>query len=455
MTSLAPTDLSLLTDLYQLTMAQAYWHHGMADSESVFQLTFRRAPFHGKAAIVAGLGPALDYLEGFAVAPTDLEWLASLPAPAGGSLFAPGFLEWLGDQRMRLDVDALPEGSLALPNEPLLRVTGPLALAQIVETTLLNLVNFQTLIATKTARIVAAAAGREVLEFGLRRAQGPDGALGAARAAWIGGVAATSNVLAARAFGIPVRGTHAHAWVMAHDDEQASFHRWAEAMPGNALFLVDTWDTPTGVRRAIAAGLELKARGGRMLGIRLDSGDMGALAVQARHALDEAGLNDARIVASSDLDEHSVAALVAAGAPIDVFGVGTRLVTGHDQPALGGVYKLGALREPYGWRRCAKRSEDRGKSTAGGILQVRRSADGDVIWDTLDGEPDAPGEDVLVPVLRGGERVSTLDTSLDAARARAAAAIATGAFALDSTPQRVRWSSTIEKRLADMAAGAS
>ena len=448
-----PTDLSLLTDLYQLTMAQAYWLAGMAETHATFHLYYRRPPFGGGGAIAAGIEPAICYVESLRFDPEQVAFLAQMPAPGGGLLFRADFLAWLGEQAPALDVDAMPEGSLVLAHEPILRVRGPLALAQIVETTLLNILNFQTLVATKAARICTAAAGREVLEFGLRRAQGPDGGLAASRAAYVGGVTATSNVLAGQAFGIPVRGTHAHAWVMAHEHEHEAFANWAQAMPGNALFLVDTWDTATGVQNAIVAGRALEAAGGRFLGVRLDSGDLGALAFDARRALDAAGFPKARIVASSDLDEHAIVKLVRAGAPIDTFGVGTRLVTGHDQPALGGVYKLGAVGTGDARRTCVKRSEDVGKIAVGGCLQVRRGPDGDTIWDEADGPPDTEGEDLLQPALVRGARPGTRPTpseALRAARERATVALAAGWFHPTSpTPLApARWSAPLAARRA-------
>ena len=237
----------------------------------------------------------------------------------------------------------IPEGTIVFPHEPLLRVHGPLLQAQLLETALLNIVNFQTLVATKAARVVLAARGEPVLEFGLRRAQGIDGALAASRAAYLGGCAATSNVLAGRLYGIPVRGTHAHSWVMCFDDELEAFRAYARAMPNNCVFLVDTYDTLDGVRHAIEVGQELRRQGHEMIGIRLDSGDLAWLSIEARRMLDEAGFPKATIVASNELDEQIIASLKDQGATIGVWGVGTRLVTAYDQPALGGVYKLAAI----------------------------------------------------------------------------------------------------------------
>jgi nicotinate phosphoribosyltransferase len=307
---------------------------------------------------------------------------------------------------------------------------GPIAQCQLVETPLLNIINFQTLIATKSARICRAARGEPVLEFGLRRAQGIDGGLAASRAAYIGGCAGTSNVLAGRLFDIPVRGTHAHSWVMCFDSELESFQQYARAMPNNCVFLVDTYDTIEGVRKAVTVGHWLRERGHEMVGIRLDSGDLAELSIESRRILDEAGFADAAIVASNDLDEYRVERLKERGATINVWGIGTRMVTAYQQPALGGVYKLAAIREPgQPWSYKVKLSEQPIKVSNPGIQQVRRffrddRALADAIYDvelgigepcTLIDPMDAsdqtpiaagtPFEDLLVPVFEGGRRV--------------------------------------------------
>ncbi|HSK03378.1 MAG TPA: nicotinate phosphoribosyltransferase, partial [Kofleriaceae bacterium] len=350
--------LALLTDLYQLTMACGYWKAGASEREAVFHLTFRRPPFGGGYAIAAGIAPALAYLRRLRFTSEDVAYLATLRDAEDAPLLPAGFLDYLRELRFTCTVDAVREGSLVFPHEPLVRVRGPIVQAQLVETALLTLVNFQTLIATKAARICQAARGAPVLEFGLRRAQGIDGALGASRAAYIGGVAATSNVLAGKLLGIPVRGTHAHSWVMFHGDDRTAFRAYARALPGNCTFLVDTFDTLAGVRDAIEIGRELRAAGHELLGIRLDSGDLAHLSIEARRMLDEAGFPDAKIAASNDLDEQLIGSLHEQGARIDVFGVGTKLVTAFDQPALGGVYKLGASRDEAGaWRESLKLSE--------------------------------------------------------------------------------------------------
>ena len=262
---------------------------------------------------------------------------------------------------------------MVFPPEPLVRVRGPIIQGQLIETPLLNLVNFQTLIATKAARVCHAAGSDSVVEFGLRRAQGIDGSLSASRAAYVGGCAATSNLLAGRLLGIPVRGTHAHSWIMFFDSEREAFREYARAMPNNCVLLVDTYDTIEGVRKAVETGRWLREQGHEMIGIRLDSGDLAYLSIEARKILDEAGFPEAAILASNELDERIIASLKQQGARIDRWGVGTRLVTGHEQPALGGIYKLAAVREDGGaWDYKLKLSEQAIKVSYPGILQVRR-----------------------------------------------------------------------------------
>ena len=435
----------LQTDLYQLTMAAGYWHHGQAGREAVFHLFFRRCPFGGGYAVAAGLGPALDWLEDFRFTAPDLEYLSTMRTARDTPLFAEGFLDFLAGMRLDLRIEALPEGTVVFAQEPLLRVQGPILHAQLVETALLNILNFQTLVATKAARICDAAGGAPVIEFGYRRAQGPDGGLSASRAAWLGGCAATSNVEAGRAFGIPVRGTHAHSWVMSFPDEAAAFEAYAEAMPDNCILLVDTYDSLDGVDHAIATARRLRARGHELGGVRLDSGDLAWLSQQARQRLDAAGFPEVRIVASNDLDEHLIESLRHQGARIDVWGVGTNLVTAADQPALGGVYKLSAIRGDDGlWIPKAKRSEQSAKSSIPGRLQVRRYEAGgmflgDAIFDPDRGIAETPvvvdptdnrrrkaipagatHTDLLVKVMEHGRRVAPPEP-LGTARARRAA----------------------------------
>lgn len=425
------THTPLLTDLYQLTMAAGYWKCGKAEQEAVFHLFFRKLPFAGGYAIAAGLGDVVAWLKGFRFGQEELAYLATLPGRDGKALFERGFLDYLGKMEWRCDVDAIPEGTVVFPHEPLIRVRGPLVQAQLVETALLNIVNFQTLIATKAARVCEAAQGEPVLEFGLRRAQGPDGAVMASRAAFIGGAAATSNVLAGMTHGIPVRGTHAHSWVMSFDSEMEAFEAYAAALPNNCVFLVDTYDTLEGVKHAVEVGQRLRERCHELAGVRLDSGDLAWLSIEARRILDEGGFPQAFIVASNDLDEHLIESLKHQGAKIGVWGVGTQMVTGGVQSALGGVYKLGAIRNDAGeWEPKIKLSEQAVKVSNPGIQQVRRFTlngefRGDAIYDEENGCPTpveithpsdstrtktmpegATHEDLLQPMYRGGELVA-------------------------------------------------
>lgn len=423
--------LELLTDLYQLTMSYGYWKSSTADKEAVFHLYYRRNPFGGGYAVACGLESVVHMLQEFQFQDDDLAYLAGLNGNDGQPLFDAAFLDFLRHMEFSCDIDAVPEGTVVFPNEPLIRVTGPIIQCQILETALLNIVNFQTLIATKSSRICQATGGEPVLEFGLRRAQGIDGALAASRAAYVGGCAATSNVLAGKLFGIPVKGTHAHSWIMSFDGEPEAFEAYAEAMPNNCVFLVDTYDTLDGVRNAVQVGKRLRERGHEMVGIRLDSGDLATLSIEARRILDDAGFDQAAIVASNDLDEHRIARLKEQGATINVWGVGTRLVTAHDQPALGGVYKLAAIRRSgEDWQYRIKLSEQAIKVSIPGRLQVRRfQHDGqftaDMIYDESTGVPDdshvidtadegrvpLSGDsngDLLVPVFRAGKCVYDL-----------------------------------------------
>jgi len=433
--------LSLVTDLYQLTMAYGYWQQGMQDREAVFHLYFRRAPFQGGYAVAAGLALAVDWLENFSFTKEDLDYLASLQGSKGTRMFPQEFLDYLRDLKFSCDIDAISEGTVVFGNEPLIRVRGPLLQAQLLETALLTLVNFQTLIATKAARIrEAVGPADQILEFGLRRAQGFDGGLGASRAAYLGGTDATSNVLAGQRYGIPVKGTHAHSWVMAFDDEPTAFKAYAQAFPDDSVFLVDTYDTLEGVRHAITVARQMRADGHELGGIRLDSGDLAYLSREARALLDEAGFPHTRIVASNDLEENLITSLKLQGARIDTWGVGTQLVTAYNQAALGGVYKLAALRRPdnSAWDFTIKLSEQLVKTSIPGILQVRRYLNeygkprADMLYNTAEPlperltivdpadstrrrpvRPEAEYRELLEPVFRQGKLVVELPTLAD------------------------------------------
>ena len=366
---------ALLTDQYQLTMAYGYWKNGMAERRAEFHMFYRKNPFDGGFVVFAGLGTLVDFLSDFRFSQNDLSYLATLKARTGQPLFEDEFLRYLEAMRFACDVRAAPEGTVVFPNEPLLCVHGPLLQAQILETLLLNTLNFQSLIATKAARVCIAAKGDPVVDFGLRRAQGLGG-IAASRASFIGGCVGTSNVLAGKLMGIPVLGTHAHSWVMAFPSEQEAFSAFATAMPDNCVFLVDTYGTINGIQNAITTAKSLRERGHEVIGIRLDSGDLAYFSKRARAMLDEAGFPEARIMASNELDEYVISSLKSQGAPINNWGVGTKLVTAYDDPALSGVYKLAAIQDENGaWQYKMKLSEQKVKMTIPGLLQVHRYCD--------------------------------------------------------------------------------
>nr|WP_287937347.1 nicotinate phosphoribosyltransferase [Algoriphagus sp.] len=367
------SNLVLLTDFYQLTMAYAYWKSGKGDQEAVFNLFFRKNPFEGGFSLAAGLDYVIDFCRNLKFDAEDLRYLQEMKRKDGAPVFESAFLEYLQNMKFTCDIDAVEEGTVVFPNMPLIRVKGPLIQCQLLETPLLNIINFQTLIATKAARINVAAQGAPVLEFGLRRAQGIDGALAASRASYIGGCTSTSNVMAGKLFGIPVSGTHAHSWIMSFETELEAFEAYAEAFPDQCVFLVDTYDTLHGVKNAIKVGEILRSKGKEMIGIRIDSGDLAYYSVQARQLLDEAGFPNAKIVASNDLDEHIISSLKTQDAAIDVWGVGTKLVTAFDQPALGAVYKLSAIKTIDGaWEPKVKVSQQSMKINIPGVHNVKR-----------------------------------------------------------------------------------
>ena len=426
---------SLLTDLYELTMAYAHWKSGTYSKEACFTLSFRKNPFNGGFAVFCGLNQVIEFLNHFKFNQEDLDYLSTLKGNDSTRLFNDEFLEYLANIKLELDVDSVPEGTIVFSQEPLLRVKGPIIQAQIVETALLNFVNFSTLVATKARRIKLAAGDMPVFEFGLRRAHGPDGGVSASLASYIGGCDGTSNLLAGRLFNIPVVGTHAHSWVMTFEDEQKAFSTYAEAMPNNCVFLVDTYDTVNGVKNAIDIGKKLRDSGHELLGVRLDSGDLAYLSAEARKILDSHGFENSKIIASNNLDENVIKSLRAQGAKIDIWAVGTKLVTCDDQPSLGGVYKLSAVKENgENWTPVVKISEQAIKTSNPGFLNLRRfyhetdkgreyvadmiydeenfSSDSDfTIVDPVDYtrrkvvEKDTPYDDLLEPIFRNGSLV--------------------------------------------------
>jgi len=360
---------ALFTDFYSLTMAQGFWKKGM-NNRAVFEMFYRNNPFNGGFSVFAGLGTLLEKLRALVFTRDDIYYLKDL------GVFDNAFLEYLKNFRFSGSLKAMEEGSVVFPSEPLIRVEGSLIECQIIEGMLLNTVNFQSLIATKTSRVWLASGKGSIMEFGLRRAQGPDGAMSASRAAYIGGAEGTSNVLAGKQFGIPVMGTMAHSWIMAWPNEEEAFRNYAELYPDRTIFLIDTYDTlKSGIVNAIKAGKTLADRG-KNFGVRLDSGDVHYLSVEVRKRLDAAGFPDATISISNDLDEYIIKTLTDAGAPVDIWGVGTKMVTGGTEAAFPGVYKLAALENREGvFTARIKFSDNPEKTTNPGIKQVWRITD--------------------------------------------------------------------------------
>jgi nicotinate phosphoribosyltransferase len=404
---------ALLTDVYQLAMLHAYVRGGM-EAPATFELFVRRLPPERGFLVAAGLEQVLAYLEQLRFTDQDVAGLAA------SGRWEPDFLDWLARLRFTGDVAALPEGTVFFADEPVLRVTAPLAQAQLVETRVINLLHLQILIASKAARAVLVAPGKLLVDFGLRRAHGAEAGLLGARAGWLAGLSGTSNVLAGRCFGIPLYGTMAHSFVEAHDDEAEAFVRFAEFEPGQVVLLLDTWDTEAAAEKVVALAPRLRARGIELHGVRLDSGDLGAHARRVRAILDRGGLQRVTIFASGNQDEETIRKLLDAGAPIDGFGLGSRLATSADVPYLDCVYKL----QEYAGRPRRKRSE--GKATWPGRKQVwrRYGADGRMHEDVLTLADDPQdGSPLLQPVMHGGRRVGP-PVPLEESRARAAAELA-------------------------------
>jgi nicotinate phosphoribosyltransferase len=398
---------ALLTDLYQLNMIEAYLEHGVTDT-AVFEFFVRDMPAGRNFLVAAGLEPALDFLESLRFTDDDLAWLERT------GRFSKRLVEYLGRFRFTGAVHAMPEGTAFFPNEPILRVTAPLPAAQLVESRLINLLHFQTLIASKAARMVLAARGKLLIDFGLRRAHGGEAGVMAARASYLAGFAGTATVLAEKLYGVPLYGTMAHSFIQACDDEATAFESFARARPNNLVLLIDTYDTVAAAQKVVALAPRLRSAGITIRGVRLDSGDLAALAKTVRQILDAGGLADVTIFVSGGLDEHAIDRLLAAGAPIDGFGVGTSLTTSSDVPALDCAYKL----QEYAG--VARRKHSSGKATWPGRKQVwrRLGPDGRMAGDviSLDDDPQ-PGEPLIVPVMRDGRRLTPSGT-LAEARAR-------------------------------------
>jgi len=408
-----PSSSVLLTDLYQFTMLQGYHDAGMQET-AVFEFFVRRLRPGRGFLLAAGLEQCLEFLEQLRFSPKELEWLASTRR------FSTDFLASLETLRFAGDVHAMPEGTVFFPNEPILRVTAPIAQAQLVETRLINLLHLETLIASKAARSVLMAPDKLLVDFGLRRAHGAESGLLAARASYLAGFSGTSTVLAGQQFDIPLFGTMAHSFIQAHDDEALAFEHFAHAQPDNVVLLIDTWDTEAAAHKVVELAPRLASAGIRIKGVRIDSGDLAEHARRVRRILDAGGLHHVTIFLSSDLDEIALSDMLEAGAPVDGFGVGTHMDTSSDQPYLDCAYKL----QEYAGRARRKRSE--GKATWPGRKQVYRhhDADGRMARDVVTLESDVQaGEPLLIPVMRGGHRLAP-SPSLKEVRRHAAASLA-------------------------------
>lgn len=445
--SLFPDDrqLGLLTDLYELTMAAGYHVHGLAEQRVTFELCIRRLPACRNYLVAAGLEQVVHYLQHLRFSPEQIGYLRGHPAFADVS---ESWFESLVSFRFAGDLWALPEGTVVFGNEPILRVTGPLAAGQIIETFLITSITMQTLVASKAVRVARAAADRSVIDFGSRRAHGPQAGLLAARAAFIGGCAGTSNAEAARLLDIPSLGTQAHAWIMAFCDEQDAFRKFGQVFPRAATLLIDTYDTLQGVRNALASGAAMQA-------VRLDSGNMEVLSKEVRKILDDAGRPDVKIVASGDLNEYKIRDLLAAGAPIDIFGVGTELVTSRDEPTLATVYKLVEQETTAGTVGRFKLASGKKSYPFAKQLFRQRSADGTFAGDIIAGASEKiPGEPLLVRVLDKGKLVRPLPTLAESqARCREQVqSLPKELLALETAkPYPVRYSEHLEAELKRLA----
>jgi nicotinate phosphoribosyltransferase len=432
---------ALLIDLYELTMLQAYLEQGMRGT-AVFEFFVRDLPGSRNFLMSAGLEQVLDYLEAVRFTDEERAWLA------GTGRFTPAFVEALADLQFTGDVDAMPEGTIVFADEPILRVVAPMPEAQLVESRVMNLLHYQTMVASKAARCVMAADGRALVDFGLRRAHGADAGLLSARASWLAGFSGTATVEAGRCFGIPVHGTMAHSYVQAHGDEMGAFEHFARSQPSNAVLLIDTYDTERAAHRVVELARRLAPEGIQVKGVRIDSGDLGALARRVRAILDEGGLSHVTIFASGNLDEFAVRDLVKGGAPIDGFGVGTRMNTSADRPYLDCAYKL----QEYDGEPSRKRSS--GKATWPGRKQVWRRVDdqGRLAGDTLGlATEDWPGRPLLVPVMRGGRRLEPRET-LARARGRASDQLATLPDALRGLDVRAPYAVEVTESVKALAA---
>jgi nicotinate phosphoribosyltransferase len=431
----------LLTDLYQLNMLEAYLDHGQTET-AVFEFFVRRLPARRGFLVAAGLEQALDYLENLRFTSDDIAWLART------GRFSARLLDYLAQLRFTGDVHAIPEGTVFFPNEPLLRVTAPLPQAQLVETRLINILHYQSLIASKAARAVLVAPGKLLVDFGLRRAHGGEAGVMAARASYLAGFAGTATVEAEQLFGIPTFGTMAHSFIEAHDDETTAFEHFATSRPNNLTLLIDTYDALAAAHKIVALAPRLATRGIKIRSVRIDSGDLAALAKGVRAIFDAAGLSDIGIFASGGLDEDAVADLLAAGAPFTGFGLGTALTTSADVPALDCAYKL----QEYAG--VARRKRSTGKATYPGRKQVwrRYGSDGRMVGDVLSLEGDTQtGESLVAPVMQSGRRVGPAPT-LAESRARAARDLARLPEALRGLEAKAAYQVEVSEVLIKLAA---
>ncbi|MGB7256989.1 MAG: nicotinate phosphoribosyltransferase [Pseudolabrys sp.] len=438
---MTPSISSLLTDLYELNMAQAYLDRGES-GEAVFEFFVRKLPERRGFLMAAGLETALDYLETIRFSADDIDWLAKT------GRFKKNLLDYLAGFRFTGDVHAMAEGTICFPHEPILRITAPLPVAQIVETRLINIMQFQSMIASKAARMVLAANGKTLVDFGLRSAHGAEAGLMSARASYIAGFAGAANVLAGEIFGIPIFGTMAHSYVQVHDDESAAFENFARARPDNLVLLIDTYDTEAGARKVVALAPKLKEIGATLRAVRIDSGDLTAMAKKVRRILDDGGLKDVTIFVSGGVNEDVLTAMRKAGAPIDGFGIGANLDTSQDAPTLDCAYKL----QEYAGAPRRKLSE--GKATWPGRKQVWRTynADGGMRGDTLSLESDKQaGEALIVPVMKGGKPVAPAPT-LAATREHAARELKRLPKALQQLEPGVAYPVTVADALKALAA---
>ena len=436
----SPATSALVTDLYQLTMLQSYWQQRMLET-AVFEFFVRRLPAQRNFLLAAGLEQTLDYLESLRFLPQEIDWLRSTKR------FEPGFLDWLASFRFRGEVHAMLEGTVFFENEPILRVTASFPEAQFVESRLINILHFQTLIASKSARMVLMQPNAQLIDFGLRRAHGAEAGLFAARASYLAGFAGTATLQAERLYGVPVFGTMAHSFVQAHANEREAFLAFATSWPKEVYLLIDTYDTEAAAHTVVSLSPELARRGIRVKGVRLDSGDLIDLSKRVRRILDAGGLPDAKILASSNIDEYYLAEAADAGAPIDAFGIGTHLATSADAPYLDCAYKL----QEYAGQPRRKRST--GKATWPGRKQVYRryGEDGRMLADTLTVEMDEPlGQALISPVMTAGHRVRPAEP-LAASRQRAADSLARLPNAMRGLERAPAYPVTVSAALKDLA----